>query len=116
MSSRPCSVSVTWMVGLGVIPLPGVLVPGFPLFALPVLGLPPYESLFPELSGPGPAGAGTIKVVSAVFAGLLLPAVFVNQTASVHVPGPGTVTLTGPSAGPVTGVSQAWGSFAGRIW
>jgi hypothetical protein len=93
MSLRPCSASLKWIVGLGIMPLSTGPVPGFQLPEPLVLKLPPFGLALPELSELEPSGAGTVKVVSVAFAGLLSPAAFVSQMASVQVPGPGTVTL-----------------------
>lgn len=85
-NSRPCSVSLTWIAafggGGGPVELPG-----------PVPPEPEVPGEPPELL------AGTLTIVCAAFAELLLPAALVSQTAMFQFPGLGTVTATGPFGG-----------------
>src|ERR1035437_4888531 len=89
-SSRPRSVSLTWMVAFGAEePSPAPEPP-------------------PEPEPPPPKlPAGTVSVVCAALAAVPLPAALVSQTARLQLPGPGTVTVAGPAAGAAVRALQA---------
>jgi hypothetical protein len=59
---------------------------------------------------------GTLSVVCAVLVVLLLPAASVSHTASVQVPGPGTVTVAGPFAEAAIGGSHDPGLLVEQTW
>ena len=112
--SRPRSISLRRSVTVAVLgrsPFPGLL--SRSLEPEPVLGPGSPEVLPPP---PGKLLVGTVRLMCAELSVLLSPAALVSHTASVQVPGPGTVTIAGPSAGAVVGVLQAPGPVAGQTW
>src|ERR1035441_831508 len=92
-SSRPRSVSVTWIVGVDAVAL--------------------WPAPVPE---PPELGGGATTLVCAALAGLALPAALVSHTAMLQLPGPGTVTVAGPAAGADAGALHEPEPLAGQIW
>jgi hypothetical protein len=105
-SSSPCSVSLTRIDafgGGGPVEVPGPVLPG------------------PEVPGEPPELLeGTLTIVCAAFAELLLPAALVSHTAMFQLPGPGAVTAAGPFGGCrgrwTAGASPGrWADLVGRF-